>query len=513
MKPLAKPNGGNGVTPERRKQLWSWAKTALMVGVFGVLLVALNRLLRAYTYEDIAAAVDQMSPAVIAAAIAVLVVQQSFYVLRERLCVGYAGCGDLATTRVAFASVVSRSLSTLGFSSVTGVGLRLHIYDRWGVDAGEVATISIFDNAVFLVGIAAQFGLVFTVLPIPHMLSSSIGDLAVRLIGIGALLLLMLYAAWSRRGRELQIWKLVIRAPNVRQVVAQILLPIIDLSLTAAIVTLCLPDGLGVTYFNIVTICLISSIASSITQVPAGIGVLEGTMLLFIDRPEAAASVVAGLFVYRLITNLLPIVVGAVLLVGLEFRARSAATAQPTLLAEATATLLAALTFVTGAIVMVVSASPAGSPLGELGQVLAIAAGSGMLFVARELQRHSRMAWRVALGALVLRAIVGFAIQPASRVIVVLIIVGGLLATSRRVFTAVPRPIPASPRWWIASGTVLAGTLWVAFVANGHHVTPSVYAEGGAMLGVAALATAAAVARVVRHRRAAQGASSVTSTS
>lgn len=492
------------MTPQHRKRLWSWAKTALMVLVFGVMLVALNRLLRAYSYDEIATAVGQMSPRVIAAALGVLVVQQTFSVVRERFCVEYAGRADIGMARIAFTSVVSRSLSTLGFSSITGVGLRLHIYEHWGVDASAVTRIAIFDNAVFLAGLASQFGFAFTLLPIPHLLSSSLGDLGVRMIGVGALLLVVVYAVWSRRSHELRIWKLSIRAPNQGQLVAQLVLPIIDLSLTAVIVSLCLPGGLGASYANIMTICLVSSIASSITQVPAGLGVLEGTMLLFLDQPDAAASVIAGLFVFRLITNLLPILVGAVLLVGLEVRSRAAAPAleaKPTLLAEATATMLAAVTFVTGATVMIVSASPAGGRLGEVGQVLAVAAGSGMLFVAHELQRRSKLAWKVAVAILIARAILGFALQPASRVIVVLVIVGGLLAISRRVFNAGPSTAPASPRWWIAAATVLAGTLWVAFVASGHHVTPRVYAKGGVMLGVAALALAAAVAGVVRRRR------------
>jgi len=489
------------MTPDLRRRLVSWARTALIVLVFGVMVFALNRLLRAYSYEEIATAIAQTSPVVILAALGVLVVQQSFHVVREWLALGYAGRGDLGKARIAFAAVVSRSLSALGFSSITGIGLRLHIYERWGVHAGEVGKLAIYDNEVFLVGLASQFGFAFTLLPIPQTLSSSLGDPAVRLIGLAALLLVVLFAGWSRRGRELRIWKLVIRAPNTRELLGEILLPVIDLALTAAIVTLCLPDGLGVSYVHVITICLIASVASSITQVPAGIGVLEGTMLVFVDRPDAAAPVIAGLFVYRLITNLIPILVGAVLLVGLELRGRSEAVERPTRLAEATATMLAAVTFVTGAVVMVVSASPAGGRLGGLGQVLAVAAGTGMLFVARGLQHHSMAAWRVALGALILRAIVGFAIQPASRVIVVVIVVGGLLVCSRRVFTAPPRTVPRSSRWWIASGTVLAGTLWVAFVANGRHVTPAVYAEAGAMLGVAALAVASAVAALVRRRR------------
>ena len=74
-----------------------------------------------------------------------------------------------------------------------------------------------------------------------------------------------------------------------------------------------------------------------------------------------------------------------------------------------------------------------------------------------------------------------------------LVVVAALLAWSRHVFTTGSHPYPPSPRWWIAAGMVLSAALWVAFFANGRTIGPLLYAEAGAMLGVAALATLLAV--------------------
>jgi len=485
---------------EHHDRIVGWLKNGLTVAMFGVMFFAINRLLRAYSYAEIVAALTRISPALIVTAIGVLAIQHGFLVIREWLAVGYAGKSDVGLGRIALASVVTRSLGSLGFASITGVGLRLHIYSGWGLTSSDVAEISIYDNTVFLVGIASQFALTFTALPIPATLEHSLGVVGVRLIGALAILLVGAYVLWSRRGHEIHIRKFVIPVPNGKQLVGQILLPIVDLALTALIVELCLPGGLELTYFDVMIACVVASIASSITQVPAGVGVLEGTMLLFVGKPDLAPSVIAGLFVWRLITNLLPIAVGAISLVVIEVRRRPSV-ARPPFHAEATATMLAALTFVAGAVVMIVSASPLGDRLGNLGQVLAVAAGSGMLFVARGLQRRTRLSWWITLGLLAIRVAVGLAVQPALYVIIVLVVVGTLLVLSRSVFTAETHFLDASPRWWIASATVLVVTIWIAFVASGRVITPWIDAEVVGIVGVAALAIASAVASFVHHDR------------
>jgi lysylphosphatidylglycerol synthetase-like protein (DUF2156 family) len=151
----------------------------------------------------------------------------------------------------------------------------------------------------------------------------------------------------------------------------------------------------------------------------------------------------------------------------------------------------------------VLSASPAGDRLGEAGQILAVAMGSGMLFVARGLQRHSRNAWRVALVLLVLRTV--FALwtqQPMRFTLAILIVVGGLLWLSRAVFSdRKPLFVPPTPQWWIAAGMVFAGTMWSAFVASGRDLTPRVAFYFGAMLGVAAIVLATVTITFVRQRR------------
>ena len=371
------------------------------------------------------------------------------------------------------------------------MGLRLHIYEGWGLTAGEVAEIAVYDNAVFAVGVAAQFGFAFTLLPIPARLAAYLPGPLVRVIGIAALALVGGYIAWSRRGREIRIRKLVIPAPTPPQLLGQIFLPVIDLALTAVIVQLCLPAGLGLAYTDVVIVCLVASVASSISQLPAGVGVMEGTTLMFVDKPGVGPSIIAGLFVWRMITNLLPIAVGAILIAVLEVR-RHAAAAVPHPHTLITATSLAALTFTVGAVVMIASVSPLGEGLGELGQVISVAAGTGILFVARGLQRGSHHAWQIAIALLVARAVIALAVGPALP-IVPLVVVAALLAWSRHVFTTGSHPYPPSPRWWIAAGMVLSATLWVAFLANGRAIGPLLYAEAGAMLGVAALATVLAV--------------------
>ncbi|MBX3155432.1 MAG: lysylphosphatidylglycerol synthetase family protein [Deltaproteobacteria bacterium] len=489
------------MTPEGKNRLLSWGKQAFVVIAFAAMMFALNKLLRSFTYEEITDALGAMPLHVLFAVAGVVGAQHTFYSVREWLAVRYAGVADLSVPRIVFASVVSRSLSTLGLSSITGIGLRLRIYEGWGVHTDDVARIAVYDNSVFLVGLVSQFGFTFTVLPVPQAIAESIGETAMRAIGIVMLSLVTAYVGWTRRGRDVVIRGFKLPVPSVRQLLGQICLPILDLACVAALVDLCLPPGVGLTYFEIVIACQVSSITSSITQVPAGIGILEATILLFAARPEMSSVIIASLFVYRIFTHLLPVLVGAVLLVTMEVR-RDRKSERPAWIAEAMATVLAVLTFVIGAIVMVISASPVGDRLGDVGQILAVAAGSGMLFVARGLQRRSRNAWRVAFGLLVLRTVFALWAQPLRFTLAVFVVLGGIMWLARGVFSErKPLLVAPTPQWWIAAGMVLAGTMWSAFVASGRDFTPRVGIYFGAMLGVASIAVATATITFARQRR------------
>ena len=488
------------MTPDRKRRLLRWAKNALMVVAFGGMAYALDHLLRSYSYAEIADALSAMPASALVGAIGVIVLQHAIASVREWIAVGYAGRRVVGVGKTALASVVSRSLSTLGVPSVTGVGLRLRLYGGWGLDAADVARITAYNELVFFVGVIAQFAMVFSLLPVPSTLAGWLGPTAVRAIGIGTTALCVGFVVVCARGpAELRLRSFRIPMPNATQLVGVFAIPISELLLDAVIVKLCLPSAVPLSYTDVVVVCLLASIAGSLTQIPGGLGVLEGMVLLFVPGDALAPAIVGALLGRRIITNLLPIVVGAGLLVAIELRRRPT-TERPEWLAEATAGALATLTFVISVIVMVLAASSHGDRLGDIGQIVALAAGTAGLFVARGLQTRSRRAWQITVGLVAVRSLAGFLAPPPLLVIIILFVLIVLLALSRQLFDDQHRVSERSFGWPIAIGLVLAGTAWIGFGFQGHHATTKFLVSGAVMLAVAAFCAGVLVVMVRRRR-------------
>lgn len=472
-----------------------------MVVAFAGMVFAIDHLVRSYSYDEIETALSSLPAWVILASLGLLAADHALLCVREWLAIDYAGRRDLGPARTALASVVSRSLSTLGVASITGLGLRLRIYSGWGLDTGDVAKVTTYDELTFVVGLASQCAFVFGLLPVPPALAAWIPVVLVRAIGIAAAGLIVAYVVVCARGpREIRIRSLAIPVPMPKQIAGTILIPVVDLVLGALIVHLCLPSGLALGLSDIVVVCLISSVAGSLTQIPAGLGVLESFTLMFARAPDAEAAIIGGLLVRRIITNLVPIVVGGVLLGGIELRRRPD-TPRPEWLAESTAVVLSTFTFLVGVIVMVLSTSPLSDHLGDLGQAAALASGTGILFLSRGLVLRSRRAWQITFALVLARAIVGVVVPPSLFVSGTLLALGLLLVLSRTVFDEHHRLVDGSPRWWIAFAIAIAGTAWSAFVLDGRHVTPRVVVRGGVMLAVTAVVVASLAVHVLRSRR------------
>lgn len=88
----------------------------------------------------------------------------------------------------------------------------------------------------------------------------------------------------------------------------------------AAMIFILLPDKTS--YWDILGILLISSIAGVITHIPAGLGVLEAVFIALLQHQVDKGSIVAALIGYRVIYFLIPLAVAVVVYLVLEKRAK-----------------------------------------------------------------------------------------------------------------------------------------------------------------------------------------------
>ncbi|MEZ4398488.1 MAG: hypothetical protein R3B06_00610 [Kofleriaceae bacterium] len=442
-----------------------FVKPVITVVVFAALLFGLRRLLTTFDYDDVVAGFDRLPPTKIVLAALVLVAVYALYVVRERLAVDFAGHRDLGTRQVATASLISRSLSTLGVATVTGFALRLRIYQDYGLDTKAVGRLTLYNESLYYVGLVASFAVVLTLAPLPPMVGGGIDLPPLGWIGPAAAVLVAAYVVFSLRRTELiQIRSFILPPLSRIQLAAQVVLPVVDAFLSGLITWLLVPSTAGLGYLELTAIGLTANVVGSISQVPGGLGVYETTILAFI--PQAAhPATLAALLVRRALVNLLPIAVGTVMLVGISLGGRVAR--RPNRMATMYARdALAIAAFAAAVLSLLAAAVPRQHGLterfGPVAQAAVFAAGLLSMFAARGLQQGRRRAWRVSVALAAVRVAGAIASGPHVPSLVVALAIVALLALGQGLF---PHPGPlfdGERTWWTAWLVALLGIAWVA---------------------------------------------------
>ena len=198
------------------------------------------------------------------------------------------------------------------------------------MDALDVARLSVFVTATATLGLLTTGALAF--LTTPGRVSLLRFSLSLTPVGILLLLPIIGYVAWGAfgsadfhgRGR----WR--IRRPSLGLALEQIGISSLDWVLAGTVLFFLLPPSLHVSYSGLLGVYLVAQTAAVLSHVPGGVGVFEAIVLALLTvsgegrvaSPSLAASLVASLFVYRIIYYLLPLC-GAIALSGIAEMIRS----------------------------------------------------------------------------------------------------------------------------------------------------------------------------------------------
>jgi phosphatidylglycerol lysyltransferase len=481
---------------------WRWVKPAVTVVIFAALAWGLRQLLTSFSYDEVIAGLDAMAPARIAAAAAVVAVVHALYIVRERLAVDFAGASSLAWRKVAIASLIARSLSTLGIATITGLALRVRIYQDYRLDGAAVARITIYNESTYYVGLVAAFAVVLTATALPTPVAAGFTLPWLGWVGPAALVAVVAYLTWNLRRRgPLTIRRFELPVFTPVQLGAQVVLPVVDTFLAGLITLALVPTSAGLDYLTLVAIGLVANVMGSLSQVPGGLGVYETVVLGFVP-PAAHPATLAALLVRRAVVNLLPIAVGTVLLVGfaLEGQLRK----RPNRVAlDLGRDALAIATFAGSVLSLLAAAVPRANGLteqfGGVGQGAVFLAGLVTLVAARGLQQGRRKAWWVAVVMFGLRGVAAVAAWHGPSVAVAV----GLFAILVVARPLCPHPGPlfdGERMWWAAWLVALIATAWFADT-HPDALSTEVRARTAAMIVVVALVIGALARRALPGRR------------
>jgi hypothetical protein len=287
--------------------------------VFCIAAYLLHRALSAYDPAEIVESIFAIPPPRLA--LGALFVAGSYFsiTLFDALAIRYIGA-KLPYRRIALASFCALSIGhTLGFAAASSGPIRYRFYSRWGIDPGDIAKIIVFCAATAILGLNTLLGLALLLqadvaaelLGFSQATVLALGGACVALTGLYVSL-----AAVLRRPLAIKQWK--ISMPPVRLALAQIAVGAMNFCFVAAALYQLMPPAARVGYFAVTSVYVLANLASIVSHVPGGLGVIEAVVIHLM--PEA--SVIGALVVFRVIYFLVPLTIGAALFAAYELAAK-----------------------------------------------------------------------------------------------------------------------------------------------------------------------------------------------
>lgn len=289
--------------------------------LLGVAAAALFKKLSMFSLSDIERDIRHISTARIIAAIVLTDVYYTLITGYDTLAFRFIR-HPLPYRRIALAAFTGYAFShNVGFTAISSGSVRYRIHSSFGLTAKETAKIVAFSCLSFWIGFLSASSVIFLLLPmnVPHILHLPFQT--VRIFGLIALALLLLYGWYTthaRHGNSIGKFELPALTPKIFAM--QMLIGSLDWILASAILFILLPHAGAISYPRFFEMFLLAQIAGLASQIPGGIGVFEGVMLAFLPKRFPVPTIIGALLIYRLIFYVLPLIVATILLATHEVR-------------------------------------------------------------------------------------------------------------------------------------------------------------------------------------------------
>lgn len=456
--------------------------------IFGLALWGVHHALRHYHYAEVLRDLRAIPRPRLALALVLTALGYLALTGYDALALRYVRHG-LPYRRIGLASFVSYAFSnTLGLSALTGASMRYRLYSTWQISGPDVARIIAFCLVTLWVGLLTVSGTALLVEPRADTTWLRLPWSLAPVLGIACLAVVLGYLLWAARGGPpVRLRGLNFPAPTLRLAVGQVLVGSAEWILAASVLYVLLPGGSGMPFPAFAGMFVLAQGVGLASNVPGGLGVFDGIMLL-LGRGRMSAGTVAGaLLAYRAIYYLVPLGAATVALGAHELlrgreRVRRVASAFGRWVPQLAPTLFAAVAFAAGAILLFSGATPAVParlaalerllplPLLEVSHFAGSVAGVGLLLLAQGLQRRLDGAWALTAALLSLgiaaSLLKGFDYEEAAALTLVLL----TLLPCRRFFyrRASLLQEPFTPGWTLSIGAIAAAALWLSFFAYRH---------------------------------------------
>lgn len=315
----------------------------------------------------------------------------------------------------------------VGHSLFSGTSIRVESYAKEGIPIGKITQVSIQNTITFWLGYFFLSGITLLYHPSDTKILG-ISIWGTKFWGILFLALVFIYIglSWKSKIRFLRIWMFEVSLPSFLGAIAELLLSSVDLLICAGILFVLLPSDVGVGYSHFLTLYLIANLAGLISQVPGGLGVLDGILLKLLSQYGDAHKIMVSIILFRLIYYVLPLIitVGSRLFISIWKRRKQVVkTAEiakmfiEPLIPQSLALLTAfgGLVLIGSGVIpaledrMIVVSKWIPFPIIEISHLVASVVGFGLLILAREVWRKNQAAFRSLIILLLVGALASLA--------------------------------------------------------------------------------------------------------
>jgi phosphatidylglycerol lysyltransferase len=462
----------------------AWLMPAVTLLIFSVAVFVLHHSLSHLRWSDVLEELARTKPRHIVFAAFCVVGSYLMLMLYDALALRIVG-HKLPYWRIAETSFTAYAVGhSVGLSSISGGSVRLRHYSAAGLKAMEIAAVVVLCSVTFTMGVSALLGLSLILEGEQAQTILHIKFQAAHVLGVMILCVVAAYLLITAvRRRPVKFSSQTFKLPPFHFSVAQLAVSCVDLSFAAGALYFLLPHQLDLSFPAFVGVYVLAIAAGVASNVPGGLGVFEGALLLMLpDVPKD--KLLGAVLLYRILYYLLPFMLGTALLLWGEWEVQSEKLREPFRLARRwfgflIPEALSVLVFLAGAVLLFSGSLPAIGkrmawladllPLGviELSHLAGSAVGVGLMILARGLYRRLDGAWwltqMLIVAGIVAQLLKGVDYEEAS----LLFVVGTLLWLSRARFYR-RAPLLAqrfSPWWFINVALVLGAAIWLGFVA------------------------------------------------
>ena len=303
-------------TPLPKSRLRKFAGPTFAAVLFLLAIRLLVREIQTISWDEFVAGMTSVPPVYLVIAAFLVTLNYILFICYDLLALRYIK-KSIRLRRVALVSFVGYALgNNLGFL-LAATPLRFRFYSRWGLSPRQIVVLVAILGLTFQSGLWFLGGIVLITVPIelPPDLGLPIGT---QTIGVVLLTISIGYAvvcfAWRK---PWPIGELHLQPPEPGLMSLQVAVGAIDLLISATTLYLVLP-GDALTPFTVVLAAFMVAItASSLTQVPGGLGILE-LILLTLLKGTVGDGVLASVLIFRCLYYIAPLLVGMTVLVAHE---------------------------------------------------------------------------------------------------------------------------------------------------------------------------------------------------